>query len=233
MTVDICIPAYNEEEIIERAAGEVLAAFADMSGVTLTLTVADNASTDETAARASKVRGVRVLRVEQKGKGAAVVAAARKSTGDFFGFIDADLSAEPRDFAKLFDAIEQGADIAIGSRLLNTAQVRRGFLRSLSSRLFNVARRVLLGINVIDSQCGLKLMNPRGRQELAACEETGWFTDMEFLSRAERAGLRVQEVAVRWDEERFAGRVSKLSVLSDGLEALRAMFRIRGRLGKK
>lgn len=224
MKIDICIPAYNEEAVIEEALREIADA---LSGFEYRLIVADNASTDETAIRAARVAGVVVLRIEQKGKGAAIVVAARMSDAALFGFIDADLSANPKDLRLLIERVQSGTDVAVGSRLLDTDTVTRSFFRSLSSRLFNLMRYIVLGIKVKDSQCGLKVMNARGREVLRTCTETGWFMDLEFLRRVERAGLSLEEVAIRWEENRFEGRASKLRILRDGWESLWAMLRIR------
>jgi len=229
MSIELCIPAYNEEGIIAEAARAVLQVFRG-AGKEALVTVADNASTDGTVRAAKSVPGVSVLSVPVRGKGAAVIVTAQNSKADMFGFIDADLSADPEDIIPLLSLVEEGeCDIAVGSRLIDAAAVNRGAFRTVSSRVFNMLRKSILGIGVEDTQCGLKLMNARGRAVLAACKETGWFFDIEFLFRAERAGLRICEVPVHWNEHHFADRASKLRLLRDGFGALAAMMRIRRR----
>jgi len=193
--------------------------------------VADNGSTDRTAEIVRTLDGVSLLPVPQRGKGAAVVAAAQQSNANFFCFIDADLSADPSDIPALCAALlEEGHDIVIGSRLMQKETTKRGIVRTSLSQLFNSMRKWMLGIPVHDTQCGLKLMNARGREALIACQETGWFFDIEFLARAHKNGFRIKEMPVHWDEKRFAGRESKLSLSRDGWGALAALWRIRKRL---
>jgi glycosyltransferase involved in cell wall biosynthesis len=229
MRIDVVIPAYNEEAIIAETAREVTEALKALPYESHVV-VADNGSTDETAIRAVEA-GVSVLAVPTKGKGAALVYAAQNSSAPLFAFIDADLSAHPSEIPRLITTLEQkSADIVIGSRLSDESTVNRSFLRTLSSRIFNLLRHLILGISVTDSQCGLKLMNERGRQLLAECKETGWFVDLELLARAERAGLVIHEVPVAWEEFRYANRPSKLNVVTDGIKAVEAMWRIRQRL---
>ncbi len=227
MSIEICIPAYNEERVILETICAVQQAF-KAAGRDARITVADNASTDKTASIARSVSGVSVLSIPMRGKGAAVIAAARQSSADVFGFIDADLSADPKELFTLLSLVESGeCDIAIGSRFVDVSKVNRGIFRTVTSRIFNLIRKFVLAIPVEDTQCGLKLMNARGRAELAQCRETGWFFDMELLFRAERAGLAIREVPVNWNECHFADRASKLRLLRDGFGAIAAMIRIR------
>lgn len=234
MTFDLCVPAYNEAKIIKESLMQICGALAGTKDAEWNVIVADNASSDGTGDIVRLFPDPRVswMRVEKKGKGIAIIEAARRSTSDFFGFIDADLSANPYDIIPMLTAVSNDeADIVVGSRLLDTQFVQRSILRSASSTLFNWFRRAFLGVNVVDSQCGLKVMNARAREILRSCMEIGWFLDIEFLAKAERAGLRIREVPVHWNEQQFKGRVSKLRILRDGFGALGAMARIRRHLG--
>lgn len=227
--IELCIPAYNETDIIAESIHIVKSALSDLP-YEWHITVADNGSTDGTkeAAEALQEPNVRVLSIPERGKGIALATAARASRAGFFGFIDADLSANPKAIGEFIHFIETGeADIVIGSRLINARSVQRGFLRSLSSRLFNALRRFLLDIPVADSQCGFKVMNVRGRELLAQCTEKGWFLDLEFLRRAEIAGLVIKEIPIEWTEQQFPGRKGKLNMITDGYGALFAILRIR------
>lgn len=229
MRLDLVIPAYNEEKIISETVSEIIQSTSSLP-CEVSVIVANNGSTDETAQMAQKA-GARVIEVPVKGKGAALAHVAKESVSPLFAFIDADLSAHPRDIHTLYTAlVTSGADIVIGSRLLDQATVDRGYMRTLTSRIFNTLRKLFLGIQVRDTQCGLKLMNEKGRVVLAHCREVGWFFDMEFLARAERAGLRIVEVSIPWEEFRYPDRGSKLNVIIDGYHAVLAMVRIRRKL---
>lgn len=230
MKIEICIPAFNEERIISESVNAVARIFRE-AGREALITVSDNASTDRTASIARSIKGVSVLSTSIQGKGAAVVAVARRSSADFFGFIDADLSVDPTEIISFLSLLERDScDIVIGSRLIDKTIVDRGMLRTFLSKMFNALRKIIVGVKAEDTQCGLKLMNARGREVLAECLEKGWFFDMEFLVRAERAGMRIQEVPIHWREHRFIGRDSKLNLFRDCIGAFHAMFRIRRRV---
>lgn len=228
----LSIPAYNEAAIIaeslRRITGELVKTIYAWDVV-----VVDNGSSDGTSriVESLGLAGVDVVSTKMRGKGAAIWTGgnlARERQAHAFGFIDADLSADPKHIDEFHTLLTRGdADIIIGSRLLNKGRVQRGALRTLSSELFNAIRHLILGIPVRDTQCGLKLMNAKGLSILAECRERTWFLDIEFLARAHRAGLRIKEVPVDWDEFRFPDRASKLSLMRDGIAAGIAMLRIR------
>jgi len=236
MTFDLCVPAYNEASIIKETVERIRAALTNAKVPHWNIIVADNASTDGTGdrIRALRYRGIETMYIEEKGKGNAIIACARVSEADYFGFIDADLSASPVELAPMLAILAaEEADLVIGSRLMDTDTVKRGILRTLSSRVFNILRSYLIGGSVQDSQCGLKVMNEKGRNVLRVCEERGWFLDMELLVRAEHAGLRIREVPIYWNEHQYSGRESKLRLVRDGIGSVLAMMRIRARLDQK
>src|SRR3989344_2704680 len=71
--IEICIPAFNEEDIIGTALDILMRLFRD-AGKNATLIVSDNASTDRTAEIARSIEGVSVISIPRRGKGAAVTA---------------------------------------------------------------------------------------------------------------------------------------------------------------
>lgn len=228
----LAIPVHNESDIIEASLRRTLEAMVG-AGVSFEVLVVDNASTDGTAAAvdALALPNVSVSSIQRKGKGAAIWEGGRIARGRdarFFAFIDADLSADPSMLPELLAyLVRDQADVVIGSRLLDKRRVKRSFVRTFSSELFNLVRRAVLGITVRDTQCGMKLLNTRALDVLARCTESTWFLDMELLARAQAEKLRIKEVAVDWDEFRFPGRKSKLRVFRDGIGAIVAMLRIR------
>jgi glycosyltransferase involved in cell wall biosynthesis len=150
-----------------------------------------------------------------------------------FGFIDADLSADPDAIPAMVNRIlENQADIVIASRLLVTKTTNRSWLRTLSSKLFNFFADLALNLKVQDAQCGLKIMNEKGLEILKSCKEDGWFLDIEFLAKARQDKLRIVEIPVPWIEFRYPERKSQIRHLKDGLGAFRAIRRIKKNIRK-
>ena len=111
------------------------------------ITIADNASTDQTAALARQLSeelpGVSLLRIEQRGRGHALRAAWSTSEAEVVAYMDVDLSTDLAALGPLVRPLLRGeADLAIGSRLMPGSDVERSIRRELISRAYNRLLRV-------------------------------------------------------------------------------------------
>ena len=233
--VIVCVPTYNEIAIIEESLKRISHELSRLP-CSWHIVVCDNGSTDGTG---KKVVGcafpnVTLFTVGEKGKGAAILAGAsfaRSNSADLFCFIDADISPHPRHIVEFYDLLKRDyADVVIGSRFIDSSQVRWNVFRTATSRIFNWIRGIFLTIPVRDTQCGLKIFNQKALDTLEICREKTWFIDMEFLAYASAGDLRILEKPIEWNEHLFPGRHSKLSVTRDGILACIAMCRIRYRM---
>jgi dolichyl-phosphate beta-glucosyltransferase len=123
--------------------------------------------------------------------------------GKLLLFADADGATPIAEESRLAAAMQSGADIAVGSRLLPAAdrQRARRWFRGLVGRLFAVAARRLMGLKVRDTQCGFKMFRgEEGRMLFAHVEEPRFLFDLEVLVLAQRFGCRVVEVPISWHE---------------------------------
>jgi len=185
----------------------------------------DDGSTDGTAARAARER-VRVLRHEpNRGKGYAVRRGMLAATGERRLLTDADLSTPIEELAKLQAALDEGYDVAIGSRAIAGAriEVHQPAYREAMGRLFNRLVQVLLLPGLHDTQCGFKLFSA-GAAGAAFAPATldGFSFDVEALYLARQRGLRIAEVPVTWRND-AATRVG----LGGGAAAFVDLLRIR------
>lgn len=232
-SVDVVVPVRNEERCLEQSVRQLHAALCAMPGLVARIVIADNGSSDSTARVAARLsRGlprVRVLRLEQPGRGRALRAAWSTSTADVVAYMDADLSTGLSALPTAVGMVASGAaDMAIGSRLLRASRVQRSLRREVISRVYNHLLRAFLGVRFRDAQCGFKVLRADvARRVLPAVQDQNWFFDTELLVRAERAGLRVAEVPVTWVEDRN----SSVAITRTALEDLRGMARLRRELG--
>lgn len=207
-TLSLVIPAYNEQarlptllEALQNTAAEA----AERSGFELAeVVLVDDGSSDETpqmlaAARSGNAMLKPVLSGKgNRGKGAAIADGVRSASGDYVLLADVDLSTPLGELPKLAAALEEGADIAIGSRGVPGAVVERGPAhRKLTGSAFSGAVRALTGIKVRDTQNGFKLLPADAARRLFAEQLCpGFAFDVELLLRAELGGLRIAEVPV-------------------------------------
>jgi glycosyltransferase involved in cell wall biosynthesis len=229
-TYSIVIPAYNEEQRLG-ASLDKIAAWLAAQGWEAEVLVVNDGSRDGTAALASQyaARNPAVRLVENpgnRGKGYTVRNGMLHAQGEFLLFTDADLSAPIGEAAKLFAALRAGADMAIGSRWLEsgTQTLRQPLYRQFFGRLFNLLLRLLLGLRFKDTQCGFKAFTRRAAQELFPRQRIErWAFDPELLYLARKLGLKVEEVPVEWAHDRG----STISPLRDGPRMFFDMLRIR------
>jgi dolichyl-phosphate beta-glucosyltransferase len=237
-SLSLVIPAYNEEARLPALLDVLATTAAGAAGKAgfelLEALIVDDGSSDRTAemlAGATKA-GPRLKPVlgagENRGKGAAVATGVSRARGEYVLIADVDLSTPLEELPKLSAAIEDGFDLAIGSRAVAGAVVERGPAhRKLMGAAFNGAVRTLTGLRVRDTQCGFKLMRTGvARQLLAELECPGFAFDVELLLRADLAGLRIAEVPVLYVHDPR----SSVKVVSASLRMLGDVGRLAYRL---
>jgi dolichyl-phosphate beta-glucosyltransferase len=230
MTYSIVIPAYNEGRRIAPTLQQVLA-YVRQQSWDAEIVVVNDGSFDNTAeiVRSVVQQNPQVRLIENpgnRGKGYSVRHGMLEAQGEIIVFSDADLSSPIEEMPKLLQAIEAGADIAIGSRWLQAElQTNRQSLhRQFFGRVFNALNRVILGLRFKDTQCGFKAFTRRAAQTILPRQRIErWGFDPEILFLARKLGFRVKEVPVRW------GHVggTRINPFVDGARMFEEMLRIR------
>jgi glycosyltransferase involved in cell wall biosynthesis len=226
----IIIPAYNEGTRLGTTLDRVLA-YLRAQGWDAEVIVVNDGSRDSTA---DLVRGYArkhpCLRLLENpgnhGKGYSVRNGMLNASGDILLFSDADLSSPIEEAPKLFAALQAGAEVAIGSRWLQPElqTQRQSPLRQFYGRLFNVALRILLGLNFKDTQCGFKAFTREAAKKIFPLQKIErWGFDPELLYLARKSGLKVAEVPVAWAHVEG----TRISPLRDGLRMFVEVLRIR------
>ena len=203
----IAVPTYNEADVIEdniKRLREFLISNLDHD---YEIVVADNASADNTVAKVMTLSEtyseVKWIHLDQKGKGGAIKKVWSENDADIVVLVDADLSPDVSAFPQLIAALDDGYDVAIGSRFLKGSQVKRSFKRTFLSRGYNLLLRLLFRARFSDAQCGFKAMKKRAFLELLpAIKNNEWFFDTELLIRSQRRGLKIKEIPINWVERR-------------------------------
>jgi dolichol-phosphate mannosyltransferase len=232
----VCLPTYNERENIE----PMLRALGDKGVHVL---VIDDASPDGTGEIADRLAAgldyVGVLhRARKDGLGPAYLAGFQRALADGADLVlemDCDFSHDPDDVPRLIAAVEEGADLALGSRYVRGGSVRNwGTVRRLVSSGGSLYARLLLGLNVRDLTGGFKCYRRSVLEgiDLSAIHSKGYAFQIETTYRALRAGFRVVEVPITFADREVGGSKMSRAIVAEAIwkVPLLRLAALRGRL---
>lgn len=192
--LSLILPAHNEEEVITQAIVEACDALASL-GVPHEIIIVDDGSRDDTArvarAAAANRPQVRVISLERNvGYAEALRSGFRAARHELVSFTDADCQFDLHDLGKLLE-LSRTCDVACGERIARQDPWRR----KVYSKGFNMLARALLGTQVRDCDCALKVFR-RDWVNSSNLHCQGFFFNAELLCRARQAGLKIGEVGV-------------------------------------
>ena len=227
-TVDVVIPAYNEEKDLPRCIAALWDFLNEHLSYHWQIVIADNGSTDKTLAVAQALSQqyprVTYVHLEQKGRGRALRKVWLESKADAVSYMDVDLSTKLDAFPKLIQALNEGYGVAIGSRLMRGSKTKRSVKREFTSRAYNLLIKAMFCSSFSDAQCGFKAVRRDVIQEIVPfIKDQAWFFDTELLLLAQKKGYRIKEVPVEWVDD--AGTTVK--VAKTAWEDVKGLFRVR------
>lgn len=232
MKLSIIIPAHNEEYRLPPVLTQYISHFYQSMRDDFEILVVVNGSTDCTAEVVREIVAenpcvcVKVIEEHRRiGKGGAIILGVKEARGDWIGFVDADGATSAEEFERLFRCGLLG-DGVIGSRWKRGAKVnvRQTRLRLLSSRIFNLLIRTVLGLRYKDTQCGAKIFTAKAwKTILSKIGVTRFAFDVDLLFQLKRNDFKVLEEPTVWND--VDG--SKVHVFSSSFDMFCAVFRLR------
>lgn len=242
----LVVPCYHESA----RCGKFLSDLRDATGSTpwkVTIQVVDDGSGPEEArALAEVVEGTRsgmggfhfaepLLLPHNLGKGGAVYAGWNTAppSATWLGFIDADGATPARELQRMVEtaaAAHDAVDGLLASRVKMLGRtVHRTAKRHIVGRVYATLSSVLTGFSVYDSQCGCKIFRAACIRKIQPhLTETGFGFDMELLTLLSRAGARLVEFPVDWED--IPG--SKVRLFRDSVRMFASLWRLRAKLRK-
>ena len=235
MRTVVVIPTYQEALNIETAVRGVRAALPDAH-----VLVVDDDSPDGTAAIAegldASVGNVHVLRRSvREGLGPAYRAGWRWALDHDFEVVvsmDADGSHDPAALGALLAAVENGADLAMGSRYVAGGSVPGWPLHRLAlSRVGNQYASIVLGIPVRDATGGLRAYRADllRRIDLSTIRANGYGFQIELVYRSMLLGAQVREVPITFVDRKLGESKMSAAIIGEAL-ALVSWWAVRDRL---
>lgn len=228
--LSIVIPAFNEQWRILPTVLSMIDYF-DRHGTNYEILVVNDGSTDTTSDVVMQLRRLKpvielITLNKNSGKGAAVRKGMLQAKGKLVLFADADGATPIEEIERLTAAIEQGADVAFGSRAMASqdTKVTTWLYRKLLGRMFHLLVYSLLLADTRDTQCGFKLFRAQAAKDIFEKQKLDRFSfDVEILYLAQRLGYKIQEVPVNWAN--MPG--SKVNVVTDGVQMMLDILRIK------
>jgi glycosyltransferase involved in cell wall biosynthesis len=213
--VSVVVPAYQEAASIGAALTRLVEVL-DGTGRPYEILVVSDGSTDGTAEQARSLDLPQVTVLEyfpNQGKGHALRHGFRHATNPLVAFLDGDLDLHPSVLPGFFDRLDDDvADVVVGSKVHPDSAVTYPLVRRVASRTFRRLTRLALGVDLGDTQTGIKAMRRSvAAPVMADLQVTGFAFDLEMMCWLVEAGARVQEAPVVLDYE-FTSRIGAGSV---------------------
>ena len=187
----IVLPTYNEKDNIIKLINEINNYIRNSE-----IIVVDDDSPDLTwkIAQDSNIKNVKVIRrINNKGLAASIHKGIENTTGDAVIWMDCDLSHPPSLIPKLLESLNEN-DIAVASRYNYGGKDKRKFIRFITSYIFNLYAKIILGLKIKDTDSGFIAVkkevfskvdiNPKGYGE--------YF--IEFVYKCQKQGYKIVEV---------------------------------------
>lgn len=211
----ILIPALNEEKTIEiviKKAKEWL----DINNVNGEILVSNNNSTDKTKEIAINSH-VRVIDVEKRGYGKALIEGIKKSKGKYIIMGDADDSYNFLEIDNFYKELKNGTDVVIGNRYNS---IEKGAMkwshRYIGTPLLSYIIRKKYHIDIKDVNCGLRGFNKEKIMKLSLkCE--GMEFASEMIIKAKKADLKIKEIPINFYKDKRNCK-SHLNTIKDGFK---------------
>lgn len=233
LALTVILPVHNEASRIAECVKSVVKACEKITQ-SFEIVITEDGSRDGTFEVAKKLAAkdprIKVSHSAKRlGRGKALTKALRSANGKISVYMDADLSSNLKHLKDLVSHVEDGAAIATGSRLMEASSTKRSAKRDIASRGFNTLVRLILGSKLRDHQCGFKAFDTQKIQPLLdETEDEHWFWDTEILVRAQRKGLRVDEIPIEWAEK---GKASTVNLRKDVAYMASKILYLKGKIG--
>lgn len=230
-SLEVVVPVYNEESTLDANATTLIHELQNQRAITWSVLIVDNGSVDRTLEVANRLAeqhrdNVRVLHLDEKGRGRALRAAWLQSQADVVAYTDVDLSTNLKHLPALVQPLLDGrAHVATGNRLMRGAKVQRQLKREVVSRVYNLLVKLHFPRRrVTDMQCGFKALTRQAVQQLVPMvRDQSWFFDTELLIRAEQTGYEVHQIPVEWIEDLD----SRVNIARTAVDNMKGLWRVR------
>ncbi len=233
--ISVLLPCFNESAVVDDVLLATEAVLQEACPGDFEIIAVDDGSSDGTGETAERLATshpeISVLRhVHNHGKGSALREAFLLTRGDVVCFLDGDFDIHPRhipDFLKILR--EDSTQVVIGSKRHPDSRIEYPRRRRVLSRGYETFVHVLFGLNVSDTQAGIKMFR---REVLERVFTKGlvkrYAFDVEVLALAQHEGFRIQEAPIALDSwEKIGSNVNFAEVVRMFFDTLGIFYRLK------
>ena len=210
LSVNILFPVLNERLRLQSGIDRTMAYLKKRVDNPCRLTILDNGSDDETPqigmALAQKYPEVSYVRVGERGVGVAFRKGIELNDCEIVGYMDIDLSTDIRNLGRTIRLFEKNERLQYvnGTRFSKKSDTRgRKWYRKITSMGLVFLLKAIFRMRATDAVCGFTFLRKDVARRLVeeSGKDNGWFYTIEFLLRAERDGIVIYDMPVRWQED--------------------------------
>ena len=215
--ISIILPAKNEAESLEDLLPELMRQFPDEE-----IIVVNDGSTDDTVAVCNQNHVQVISHVYSMGNGAAIKTGARNAQGKVLVFMDADGQHDPKDIQKLLDKINDGYDMVVGARQIDT---HASLARRIGNTLYNRLASWMTGFPIEDLTSGFRAARARHFRKFLYLLPNKFSYPTTSTMAFFRSGLPVGYIPIR-AMNRSGERKSHIRLFHDGFRFLIIILKI-------
>jgi glycosyltransferase involved in cell wall biosynthesis len=229
-SLSVVIPAYNENEIILDTIRECELS---LKGLDHEIIIVDDGSIDGTYEKVQDfARGNSNVKIVNygcnQGKGFAIRYGFKQTKGDIVAFIDADMNIHPKQILTFINKMQMtDADVVVGSKRHPDSKINYPLNRKIFSELYYQFVKVLFGIQVKDTQVGLKLYKRKVLEDICPMVLVKKYAfDIEILANAYRLGYKIIDAPVEINMN-FDSHVNKKAIWRMFVDTCAIFYRMR------
>lgn len=208
--INLLFPVLNEHLRLEKGITKAVEYLKSNVSIPYQLTILDNGSDDDTpqigTELSEKYPEVFYVRVGERGVGVAFRKGIELNQMDIVGYMDIDLSTDISYLKRTIDLFSAYPNLQYvnGSRFSDQSDTRgRKWYRKITSQGLLIILKSTLKMHSTDAICGFTFMRKETASQLVekSSNDNGWFYMIEVLLRAERMGITIYDMPVKWQED--------------------------------